>query len=153
MTKVQEFLTLVNYKEPLLSVSKSIGFGYYGAISITLDGTKMQCHVCGNLYSDVGLHSRQAHQLPVVDYKAKFQLARTTSLISEKIGEERKERTLRWLANLSSEQKSFFLRKQKDSYTKWLKNRPHTKNWKESLESKNKKGVCPEQFLLGMFPR
>lgn len=64
-----EFLTLKHYKEPLISIPKSEGFGYFGAISITMDGNKMQCHICGKLYSNVASHARQAHEVNPKQYR------------------------------------------------------------------------------------
>ena len=125
-------LTFSHYKLPL---KKNVGgFGYMGAILGTMDGEKIQCHVCGLLYRDVGFHARQAHKLPVIEYKEKYNLAKNSVLISEAEREARKMRSYEWYYKLSQAQKDEISRKQKQA-------------WNKCLETKNKKGTCPDQLL------
>lgn len=141
-----EFLTLKHYKEPLLPVPESEGFGFYGAIQVTLDGEKMQCHICGNLYCAVGVHAFSKHRLPAVQYKEKYQLASTTALVSEAERERQKQRTLNWIASVSPSELLDFRRKAVEIGRRGqLLRRQGQKQ--ESLESKNKKGTCPQQLL------
>lgn len=139
-------LVLKNYKEPLIQIPKAVGYGYYGAILVTLDGEKMQCHVCGKLFGDVGIHARQAHSIAYDEYRDKYQLARGTSLISEAVRGQRKDRTLRWLASLTPEQKEAYKQKGMKAYLKWRKEKGATAR-KITLETKNKRGTCPDQLL------
>lgn len=141
-------LTIRHYKEPLKRVSG--GFGFYGALSSTLDGDKIQCHICGELYSELGAHVRQSHEMNVADYKEKFQLSRTTSLISEVVREERKQRTLLWLSKLTPHEKRELRRKADAGYRKWLAAtvaERHARRFTFRLEVKNKNGTCPDQLI------
>ena len=106
--KSKNWLLFYNYKEPLKEIKN--GYGYYGAILATEDGTKIQCHLCGGLYSELQAHIRMFHSMKVRDYKEKFELAYTTSLISESIRNERKMRTLEWLKTLTPEQKNYLMK-------------------------------------------
>lgn len=142
-------LTLKNYKEPLLEVGPG-GFGYLGAILMSLDGEKMQCHICGKLFGDVGTHSRQAHKVTVDEYKERFELARTTSLISESVRESRKNQMLLILSRMTFDQRKKIRRNSAAAYRLWRfenKEKIASIRWNISLETKNKRGTCPDQLL------
>lgn len=142
-------LVLVNYKEPLKRIASNSGFGYYGAILMTPDGLKMQCHVCGLLFDDVGTHARQKHSLSHTDYREAYMLAKTTALISEGCRESRKNRTLLWLSTLTVEQKAELTAKARAGSRKWRRDNPNALNTAKpiALETKNKRGTCPDQLL------
>lgn len=144
---VKQFLTLKHYKEPLLKVPRGEGYGFFGAIQITVDGSKMQCHVCGRLFEEVASHARQAHKITLKEYRLKYRLNSTTSLISEKTREERKQRTLKWLASLSPVEREEMRKKARAKFKEYLKRRGERVQPKESLENKNIKGTCPDQLL------
>jgi len=138
-----QILTLKHYKEPLLAVKKKDGFGYYGAISISLDdGEKMQCHVCGKLYDHVGMHAYLSHDLRADAYRERFKLSPTTSLISEPMRQKLKAQMIRRMANMSKKERVGFMAKARAGRALRGRYQP-----KESLESKNKKGTCPDQLL------
>lgn len=71
-----------NYKEPLKQIEKGKGYGYYGTLALTEDGEYVQCHICGNLFPNVGMHLRK-HKIAARDYKEKYGLALETGLVSE----------------------------------------------------------------------
>jgi hypothetical protein len=71
-----------NYKEPLKPIEKGKGYGYYGTIAITDDKQYVQCHICGNLYPNVGMHLRK-HKIKAADYKERFGLRAMAALMSE----------------------------------------------------------------------
>lgn len=54
-------------------------FGRLGAL--TDDGERVQCHVCGDFFGNLGGHISQVHGLTPDDYKARFGLNATTGLI------------------------------------------------------------------------
>ncbi len=143
-----EELTVYHYKTPLLAVPEGKGFGYYGALSITKDGDKAQCHRCGQLFRDVGLHARQKHTLPHAEYREEYQLARKTSLISETLKEERKEHTILAMRAMSPAARAAMIRSRIRGYKEWratlgARAFPFTIR----LETKNKRGTCPDQIL------
>lgn len=137
-----EFLIFTNYKEPLVEIKPGLGFGYYGALLVTEDKTKLQCHICGKLFADVGTHARQAHKISVIEYREQFKLAKKTALLSEKERNARKQRFIDYLGTLSKEELE--RRKQKA-----IENWKHKGSYqpKISLETKNKRGSCPDQCL------
>lgn len=138
-----KMLTLKNYKEPLKKVKKGY-FGYQGCLLSTIDGTKVQCHVCGELFISLQAHAHQAHGLLSKDYKKKFDLAHTTALISEVEREKRKQITLKFFANATSEMKAEWRRRRIEGMKKrWNKGT----YFKIRLETKNKRGTCPDQLI------
>lgn len=146
LKKETQFLTLKHYKEPLLAIPKSKGYGYYGAISVTINGEKMQCHICGKLYFNVASHARQAHKTSPKDYRERFKLQYTTSLISEVERDRMKQTALKYFVSIPAKERVEMRRKAMIGLKKWRKS--HIRNQpKETLESKNKKGTCPDQLL------
>ena len=136
-------LTFYHYKEPLQAIAKGQGYGYYGAVLATLDGTQIQCHVCGKLFADVSRHVLLAHQLSSTQYKTQFQLAKKTALVSESARLNRRQ--VMWK----------LLHTRPELYAKWKANwalgkanrRRHPQQPRLALETKNKRGTCPQQLL------
>jgi hypothetical protein len=138
-------LVLNNYKEPLKKVPEPY-HGYEGATMVTQDGTKMQCHICGELYESVGRHAYFAHKINAKAYKKKFGLRMTTSLTSEKERERKKMAGIRWFNSLTAKERS---KRVEEARARWRKIRHLTGNRKRtkiSLESMNLKGTCPDQI-------
>ncbi len=142
-------LILKHYKEPLLEIPIKEGYGYYGAIQITLDGEKMQCHVCGKLFSNVSTHVRQAHKLSTKDYRDKFRLAKKTALISEAERARMKQNSILFFNSLSEDERRAIKQKAKEGRRKYFESKRYENRIqpKESLETKNKKGTCPDQLI------
>ncbi len=136
-------LILMNYKEPLTKVKE--GFGYYGALLLSLDKKKLQCHICGNLYEHVGVHLRHAHKMTAYDYKVKFQLSTRTALISESVRMKLKQIAYNSFHNLSQKEKKEIHEKAIEGTKKFNKERGS--GWTTALEIKNKRGTCPDQTL------
>lgn len=141
-----EDLIFYNYKEPLKPVEK--GYGYYGVILSTDGGERIQCHICGKTYEELNAHVRQAHSMNTKDYKEKYKLAYLTVLISEKRRIARQKAMFKWFHSQTKEQKEFFKKRQREAFLEYLENR-HLKREqpKLTLESKNKRGTCPDQLL------
>jgi hypothetical protein len=141
-------LTLMHYKEPLSPIPKKFGVGYYGAIQVTLDGEKIQCHMCGGLFTRLNFHLRNVHFVEEADYKTMYQLEKTTALVSEKERERCKIRTMKWMLAMPLAKRREWQRKRLESLKKWLKENPggSRKKGDVRLETKNKRGTCPEQL-------
>ena len=143
------FLTFYHYKEPLRKAET--GFGYQGALLSTIEGDKVMCHVCGELYADVGRHAISAHKetVPTVrDYKEMFGLAYSTQLISESERDRRKMILIKRWASLSDKEKKEIQARMKKNLAEWYKKREaHRKQPKQALETKNRRGTCPDQLL------
>lgn len=142
-----EELTLMNYKEPLTPVRG--GYGYYGAITGTLDSQFIQCHICGKLFVNLGFHIAHAHKMKGREYKDQFGLAYSTALLSEAERERTKTRTIEWLRNMTDEERERFKDKSKEALRKWrLEHIDGPRVQPEiQLETKNKRGTCPDQLL------
>ena len=139
-------LTLTNYKEPLISIPKGKGFGYYGTIINTNDGKYIQCHICGKLFTSLPGHILNGHKKKVADYKEEFGLAKMTALVSESERFVLKDRYLKWFNSMSEEEKQKFSQTRKDNWKKFIKGRRRGQPGL-SLEDKNKRGTCPDQLL------
>lgn len=103
-------LTFYNYKEPLKPVESENGYGYYGVLLATKNGEKIQCHVCGELYSSLSMHIRN-HGYTGKEYKNKFGLSSRTALVSDQQREILKRAYIKRFGSWSSEKKEEMKRK------------------------------------------
>lgn len=138
-------LTLHNYKEPLTPTPN--GYGYMGTITSTNDGKYIQCHICGKLYANLGGHLYAAHKMLAKTYKKEFGLEFNTALISEQERMHLKTSTLSYIKTLTDEEKEAFKMRAKQAWLEGRLQHKTTKGTKERLETKNKKGSCPDQVL------
>ena len=146
------YLTLKHYKEPMRAIPKKEGFGYYGAIMGSLDGKYLQCHICGNLYGELIAHVRMAHKVSDGEYREQFQLAGSTALCSEEQRELKKQRALEFFKTLTPEQKKEMQLKARRNFLIWKKEAGDNAfkamvTHPIKLETKNKRGTCPDQLL------
>lgn len=146
MTELNEELTFQHYKEPLRAIPKGDGYGYYGAILMSKDMTKIQCHICGKLFKSLSFHLMNEHKTTAFEYKEKYGLARQTALISESLRWEYKQKTLEWLKGLTQEEKDAYRAKRSQIIKAVNEKRTH-KQPTIRLETKNKRGTCPDQLL------
>ena len=151
-----EWLTIKNYKEPLKAILKADGYGYYGTLLASPDGKYVQCAACGNLYQNLSRHILNAHkdQFPSVrHYREKYELAFSTALVSETERVRLKKSAIAYFLQLSpSEVKAFALKAAEEVKAFALKAAEGRRNRgnfqpKMSLETKNKRGTCPDQLL------
>ena len=129
------------YKEPLRPVPKEIGFGYYGAILGTEDGALIQCHICGNLYSHLSSHVRHKHNIKSREYKERFLIAYSTSLVSS---QERKRLIAYMMERIESEG---WTGSKAEKYGLMGSESRKKGQPKLTLETLNKRGTCPDQLL------
>ena len=126
-----------NYKEPLKSIPKSKGFGYYGTIAVSADKELVQCHICGNLFKSVSAHLPQ-HKITAPEYKEMWQLQKTTALVGESTRKKQQDRVLKQGLPKHLQEYNHKVR------TGQIK---HKVNTKFTLEQRNKLGVCADQVL------
>ncbi len=136
-------LVLNNYKEPLKKVAKPY-HGYEGAVMVTTDGEKMQCHMCGELFANVAQHSWRAHKIKAKEYKLKFKLMTHTSLCSEKERDRMKIKSMEWWLKMSPAERARMKKKFKRLSRDAKGGRK--KGSKNRLEAMNTKGTCPDQI-------
>jgi hypothetical protein len=143
-----QILIYDNYKEPLKEIPKTKGFGYYGTVALTDDKEFVQCHVCGNLFVNVGMHIRK-HKISAEKYKETYGLAKSTALMSEPERERLQKNAVKpWDGKLPDHLVEYN-RKVQQGLIKHNGNKG--KGWKGkgswSLEKRNKEGLCPDQVL------
>lgn len=138
-------IVVKNYKEPLRKIPKGKGFGYYGAISNTKDGDGIQCHICGKFFMHLSGHLFHKHKINTRKYKEKFKLALSTPLTCDNYREELKLKELERIKNMTPEEKAEY--KKRSILGMEAKKRTHYHSVKISLETKNKRGVCPDQLI------
>ena len=133
-------LQYLNYKEPLTKIEG--GYGYLGTLAQTSDGSKAQCHICGELYYNLGAHIFNTHQMKAAEYREKFQLGKRTPLCSDLASREYKERALAlWNRKTPEEQE------QQKRIMQEAAAQARRIGHRRSLEEKNKHGMCPDQLL------
>lgn len=137
-------LTLKNYKEPLRPVEN--GFGYYGAILVTLDGEGIQCHICGEIKQSLAGHIWGKHKIKAKPYKKKFFLAYDTALVSENHRKKLQQNQIDWWNSLNEEQQEFYREKSRLAIEA-MNGKRVAHGQKIKLETKNKRGTCPDQLL------
>lgn len=135
----------MHYKEPLTEIKN--GFGYYGCLLSSTDGEKVQCAICGGLYGELSKHITPKHGITAREYKEKYGLAYSTALISEKIRESRKQTTLVWVEKMKRQHGADWRMYLRTMGQKGNLARRTTAQPRLTLESKNKRGTCPDQLL------
>lgn len=136
---MEELIPLNIYKPPFNKIPEGEGFGFEGVILKTPDGSKIQCHICGELFELLCIHIRQ-HGMNVTEYRQKFQLARLTKLISPMRSEERSKA---YISRYSDEE----MKAMREKGQKAAKGKMNGKGVPLSLETKNKRGSCPDQII------
>lgn len=133
-------LQYLNYKEPLKPVEE--GHGFFGTLAQTEDGTLVQCHICGHLVENLGSHAWVKHLVKAKEYRAKFQLGRTTPLCSDAWSEKYKTMKMELWERMSEEEREA----RRESMRKAQQKTERVGN-PVSLEILNKKGMCPDQLI------
>lgn len=147
ITYKNNLLTFKNYKEPLLQIPKKEGFGFYGTLLITTDNQYVQCHICGELFQELSAHVLHGHKINVKEYREKFKLAYKTPLISESLRMKRKMLSLEYFKSLTEEERVEMKEKARIGFLEWKKGEPLRNQPLQTLETKNKRGTCPDQLL------
>lgn len=66
---------------------------FRGVIVVSEDGTKVQCHACGQWFGALNGHLRR-HGLDAASYKALYELPRTASLLPPQTAEKQRQAAL-----------------------------------------------------------
>lgn len=69
------------------------GYGYLGVLMYDDVNDKVQCHICGKWFVNVGGHTSKKHKIPADDYKIRFGLTLRTALCSIGLSNKRRETT------------------------------------------------------------
>jgi len=129
-------ITFYNYKEPLMEYRD--GFGYVGAIIFDGESDKIQCHICGEWFANLGRHIGPSHQITAYDYKEMVGLNQSTALINESTREKliRKNMKKRKANLRPGGKKSKEVRAKISETLKRL-----------NAEKKNLRNTCPAQLI------
>jgi hypothetical protein len=134
-------LVYLHYKEPLKPVTNGY-YGYQGTLAQTEDGSKVQCHICGELCYNLGVHVFNAHGIKAAQYREMFELNKRTPLCSDKASQDYKNRAVAvWEAKTESEKEQ-----QRKIMRAAAKVAPKPGNYVQ-LERRNQLGMCPDQLL------
>lgn len=90
------------YKAQAPFMEASRGFGYQGVVMYDDDEDKVQCHICGGWFGNLGQHTKRAHDVQVDDYKMEYGLSLRTALCSKKISAAHRKSGLRLYASKAS---------------------------------------------------
>lgn len=145
---IYEGQTLIyeNYKEPLKALTKTKGYGYYGTIAQTSDKKFIQCHICGNLFANLGGHLR-VHKISGERYKEIHELGMGTALVSDERRVQMQERAVRKF--VKGELPAHLVEYNKKVRTGEIKHiGVKHRNGGMHLERRNKLGLCPDQVLI-----
>lgn len=138
--------TVKNYKEPLKVVPEGEGFGYFGAVTTTKDGDGIQCHLCGKFFMHLSGHLVSKHKTNTREYKEQFDLAYTTPLTADNYREKMKITMLEMVAKMTPEEKQKYIDARRSDFKRARQSRG-TNGKKITLETKNKRGTCPDQLI------
>lgn len=128
---------LYKAQAPFMEVKR--GYGYQGVVMYDDAEDKVQCHICGNWFENVGQHSAIAHQLKAEDYKLSFGLTLSTALCGRKKSKRDREIGLSRREHFNSV---------RNVWTKTHRPR-RRKNYippHGSMRAKNRKGLCDLQI-------
>lgn len=145
---------------PFMEIPKEKGYGYYGTLLHDTEENKIQCHVCGELFIDVGKHARYTHKILIREYQEKYELNYSTRLvipdldikrsqISEKnyklIFEKLNSAEVKELAKIEATAKKLQLKRLKLMTKKSAILSKYTRR-KYTIEMMNRYGTCPIQI-------
>lgn len=139
-------LYFYGYKEPLKKYEG--GYGYYGCVAYSKDKEMVQCHLCGRLFRNVGVHVSLKHRIPKEDYKDMVGLPQNAALVGESTREKlifaHNEFPSFSHVGKTKEEIRAHMKKMSDKGVKRGKGVKRT-GW--SMERRNLTGNCPEQVI------
>jgi len=103
--------------------------------------------VCGKLFQDLGPHIRTKHKIDVKEYRTQFMLAKKSSLISETRRLQLKNNTIKWLEGMTEDERNEIRTRSLEKARQYWSEHPWREQPKIALETKNKRGTCPQQLL------
>jgi len=131
-------VTFYNYKEPFMDYEP--GYGFQGVLLVDAKSGLIQCHLCGEWLTAINnAHLRIRHGINATEYKKTVGLGARTALISEKLREK--------LIQRSQNRKGVKKKKKKMSEETKQKIAESLREYRNSMESRNKEATCPAQLI------
>ena len=135
------WVSVPNYKEPILPVSN--GYGWYGLQAYDFQGDKLMCHECGKMFGSLSEHIRK-HELNPNEYRKKFGLLQKTRLESKTINDMKSRIRKDYFVNNPDIKRA---RIKTLISSKTTKSAANCKGIKKRLQFFNLNDSCPEQVL------
>ena len=131
---------------PYMSVKE--GYGYFGTMLYSETEDKVQCHICGELFNDVGRHIIPAHKIKPSEYREKFSL-NTSSILSTPTVSEKRSLRAEFNNNLlygelTSEEVTKLAKERAELSKQARKKMKYKQRW--TVEMMNRYGSCPQQI-------
>ncbi len=119
------------------------GFGYQGVLMHDDNEDKVQCHICGKWFDNLGKHTR-SHDMTPDDYRMKVGLSLRTGLCSQKISARRSEVAKKTYKTVGPK----MIRASRKVRTRRSVKRAkyHRQNPSSSMQFKNGRGLCDLQM-------
>lgn len=133
-------LVYLNYKEPLKAVEG--GHGYYGTLAQTENNELVQCHICGELCENLGIHAWMRHGMKATEYREQYQLGKRTPLCSDACSQRCKQSKITMWENMTEQE-----REQRRELMRVAQKESVRLGKPRSLEALNKDGMCPDQLI------
>lgn len=123
--------------EPFMEVKN--GYGYLGVVMYDDDTDKVQCHICGQWFSAVGMHVKSAHKIELDTYKMNHGLSLRTSLCSKKLSRAHSKSALSLYAGKASKLTRGTPGRRRHSP------KPPKRYYMQTIQAKNARGLCDLQ--------
>lgn len=141
-------------KNPLTKVKK--GFGFYGVLLQTDNRQFVQCHVCGLWFRKITDNHLLKHRLGPNEYRKKFGLRKTTSLVPDSVSYEIENRTRLWLSKYlkNPSNKKRYLERLKKAHNRVSivnKGNKYPNESSKTEEHKNQHNMCEKQLKFRLM--
>lgn len=134
---------LYKAQEPFMEIKR--GYGYQGVVMYDDVEDKVQCHICGKLFSSLGQHTLKSHGMRVDNYKMEYGLSLRTALCSKKISTAHRKSGLKLYASKASGLIRAS-RENRNRRTVKALNQVNRQNPNSSIQIKNSRGLCDLQI-------
>lgn len=134
---------LYKAQAPFMEVKR--GYGFQGVVMYDDAEDKVQCHICGGWFGNLGQHTKRSHDLQVDDYKMEYGLSLRTALCSKKISAAHRKSGLRLYASKASG----LIRASKKNRTRrrhMAMKQVNRQKPNSSMQVKNSRGLCDLQI-------
>ena len=134
---------LYKAQAPFMEVKR--GHGYQGVVMYDDAEDKVQCHICGGWFGNLGQHTKRTHDLQIDDYKMEYGLSLRTALCSKKISAVHRKTGLRLYKN----KQNGLIKASRMNRTRrrcMALKQVNRQNPNSSMQAKNSRGLCDLQI-------
>ncbi len=134
---------LYKAQAPFMEVKR--GHGFQGVVMYDDAEDKVQCHICGAWFGNLGQHTKRSHDMQIDDYKMEYGLSLRTALCSKKISAAHRKTGLRLYKNKANG----LIRCSKMNRTRrrhMALKQVNRQDPNSSMQAKNSRGLCDLQI-------